>query len=563
MSIGSLSAQNKQVKQLENDIVDAVGQYNEGKIDEAALRFRKIIEKDAGNDAAHYYLGLSEFRKGNTDVAEAELRTAVGLDSTNFWYRYRLATVYSLNGKEELTLAMFESLIRDFPKKYDLYYSMAELYMSQNQSEKALETLDQIENVFGKNEMTTLSRFDLLRKMQKEEEAYAGLEKYNEEYSSPQILSLLGDRQLSMYNDTSAIALYNEALDLAPDYAPAILGKAETYRMTRKYDEYFSLMQDFVGDKNVAVEGKCSYLDMLVRSSGATFLRIFQSQMDSLIVTCEKTHPEDSTVNWMSGGYFYGTGREAEAKVRFKENMDNYPGSIRAAASYAELLMYMKDWEGLVKTSLESYDRFSSQLAFLELASMGEYNLGHYDKVIEISEKIIASPQTDSAKCIGAYTTMGDMYYKSGEKKNAYKAYEKALAINPDYAPVLNNYAYFLSLDGKKLKKALAMSKKTVDKEPDNATYLDTYGWILFLQGKAADAKPYFKNAVMLYGAKENPEVLDHYAEVLYALGEYDLAFLYWNQAKSKNDGSVTGLEEKIKERKASMKKDQMKKKIK
>ena len=45
--------------------------------------------------------------------------------------------------------------------------------------------------------------------------------------------------------------------------------------------------------------------------------------------------------------------------------------------------------------------------------------------------------------------------------------------------------------------------------------------------------------------------ILDHYAEVLYALKEYDMAFVYWNLAKQKNaDGEVPGLEEKIKQKK-------------
>lgn len=96
------------------------------------------------------------------------------------------------------------------------------------------------------------------------------------------------------------------------------------------------------------------------------------------------------------------------------------------------------------------------------------------------------------------------------------------------------------------------MSRKTVEAEPDNATYLDTYGWILYLQGKPQEAKPHFKHA-MLYGGKDSAVIMDHYAEVLYALKEYDLAFVYWNLAKQKNNGDIEGLDEKIAERKAAI----------
>lgn len=539
----------------ENMLVTAVEKYAGGKADEASAILKEIIAANPDDDAAHYYLGLCEVMNGNTDGAEAELRKAVQADTTNFWYRYRLATLYSMTGKEELTLAMFENLVRDFPKKYDLYYNMVELYAGSGQNEKALETMSQIEAVFGKNEMTALTRFDLLRKMGRQDEAYASLEEYNKEYSSPQVLSLLGDRELSMYNEEKALALYDEALSLSSDYTPALLGKAEVYRMTRRYDEFFALIGDFVRDQNVPAEGKCKYLDVLTTSSGQNFVRIFKNQLDSLMTECETFYPGDSTVNFTAGKYYYATGRGEQAKARFRDNMDRYPSSLSAAANYVELLMYLEQWDSLAVEGRKAYGKFPGETAFLELAGVGEYNLGNYREVINIYDEVLKAAEADSAKVLQAYTAIGDMYFKVGETKKAFKAYDNALEVNPDYAPVLNNYAYFLSLENKKLKKACSMSKKTVDQEPGNATYLDTYGWILFLQGKPQEAKPVFKNAIMLYGGKENAEILDHYAEVLFSLGEYDLAFLYWSQAKAKNNGEIKDLDARISLRKTQMNK--------
>ena len=99
---------------------------------------------------------------------------------------------------------------------------------------------------------------------------------------------------------------------------------------------------------------------------------------------------------------------------------------------------------------------------------------------------------------------------------------------------MLNNYAYYLSLEGRKLRKALKMSRRTIELEPDNATYLDTYGWLLYLLHRPKEAKPYFKHA-MLYGGKDSAVVLEHYSKVLEALGEQDLATYYKNLADQKN----------------------------
>ena len=180
---------------------------------------------------------------------------------------------------------------------------------------------------------------------------------------------------------------------------------------------------------------------------------------------------------------------------------------------------------------------------------MGDYNLEDYDKVLQTCEQILEVAPSDSSATLRSWSTMGDIYHRQGNQKKAFKAYERALKVNPDYVYVLNNYAYYLSLEKRKLRKALAMSRKAIEAEPDNATYLDTYGWILHLMGKPADAKPHFKHA-MLYGGKDSPVILDHYAEVLFALKEYDMAFVYWNMAKLKNDGEIEDLEDRINSRK-------------
>ena len=147
----------------------------------------------------------------------------------------------------------------------------------------------------------------------------------------------------------------------------------------------------------------------------------------------------------------------------------------------------------------------------------------------------LAREQGDPDHLAEALSIAGDVWYQQMEdKKKAYETYELALKVDPDRTSVLNNYAYYLSLDGKSLRKALKMSARTIELEPDNATYLDTYGWLLYLLKRPKDAKPYFKHA-MLYGGKDSATILEHYSKVLEALGEADLALYYKNLAEQKS----------------------------
>ena len=545
----ALCAQDQEMRALrENDIVTAVSLYNERKFDDAESVLNRIMAADPGNDAAWYWSAMIAFARNDAAKAEECLRQACELDPANFWYRYRLAGLYRATSRQELTVDMYEKLLEDFPKKSELYFDLVEMYAAQNETDKALATLKEIETVFGMTESIAVFRFQLLQKAGKQQEAMASLEEYNSQYSSPYVLTTLADHQMSMYNDSTALAYYSEALDIAPDYVPALLGKAETLRMTRKYPEYFDVLNRFVEVEDAPVNGKADYLLAIVQRTDPKFLKSFAPQMDTVMTKMLQKHPKDSSVLQLAGVYYWSTDRRDLSKTHFRTNVENNPTSLMASADFVEFLMYAEDWEALSQEGRKAFDRFPQETAFLEMASVGDFNLKEYDRVLQLCEKVLEVAPGDSSKTLRAWSTIGDIWHQKGDAKKSYKAYDKALKINPNYIYVLNNYAYYLSQEGRKLKKAYAMSKKTIEAEPDNATYLDTFGWILYLQGKALEAKPFFKHA-MLYGGKESPVIMDHYAEVLYALKEYDLASVYWNMARQKNDGDIPDLEERIEAR--------------
>ena len=541
-------AQERPGSEEENGIISAVAEMNAGRLAPARDILSALLAENTENDAAWYYLAMVSLMENDLVEAEEYLKAAVKLDPENFWYRYRLAGIYGMTQRQEMTVEMYEKMVEDFPKRSELYLDMVDLYASQGNYEKALETIDEVEKVFGVTETLVMYRFNLLRTLGRHEEAYASLEKYNEDYSSPYVLATLADWHMSMYNDSTALAYYDEALMLAPDYTPAVLGKAETYRLTRKYDEYFKVLDGFVTSDAIPAPAKSEYLMAVVQRTDPKFILSFTPQLDSVMIRTAEIHPADSTVLQTAGIYFYSTDRKSKAKEYFAKNAEAWPESLAASATFVEFLMYAEDWDALSDEGRKAFERFPNETSFLEMASVGDYNLQRYDQVLQICEKVLEVAPADSSSTLRAWSTMGDIYHTLGDAKKSYKAYDKALKVNPDYVYVLNNYAYYLSQEGKKLKKAYAMSKKAIEAEPNNSTYLDTFGWILYLQGKPAQAKSYFKQA-MLYGGKDSPVVMDHYAEVFYALKEYDMAFVYWNMAKQKNQGDIPDLDEKVEAR--------------
>ena len=117
--------------------------------------------------------------------------------------------------------------------------------------------------------------------------------------------------------------------------------------------------------------------------------------------------------------------------------------------------------------------------------------------------------------------------------RKCYDAYDRSLALRYDNAMVLNNYAYFLSLEERDLERALTMSSRVVALTDNNPTYLDTHGWVLFKLGRTDEARKILQKAVALDGQK-SPELMVHYGDILHLLGEQFMAEIYWRRALEK-----------------------------
>lgn len=535
LSTGLALSQTKESASWKEDskLVDAVGFIGDGQIGKAGKLLEEILKTDPSNDAAWYYLGMCGLYSRDVKGAQDAFKKASALDPSNYWYKDRLAMAYSMTGEDDLTIATYEELLKEYPKKNDIYFTLVNLYLKQNQFDKAISAMDQIEASFGKNENVTVTKYDILLRQNKPAEALKVLENYNKEYSSPYVLTKLGDHSLAEYKDTAALAYYQEAIDLQGDYIPAILGEAEVWRIRRNYGGYFKSLRKFIEDEQTEPQTKTQYLGMLLQRSEPRFIQNYRSSIDSLYDYMTLHHPADSNVLKPAGMYYYATERIGKAKSLIRRNMEKNPGSLDAAATYIQLLGYQSDWDALLPAVDSVLVRFPDEPGFYEMKNVALYNKKDWQGIIDNSRKIIEIAPNDTSVTIPALANIGDMYHEMGMEKEAFDCYKKVLKANPEYSPTLNNYAYYLSLKGKSLKKACAMSKKTIDKEPDNSTYLDTYGWILHLLGKDQDAKAVFKRA-MIYGGKESATCMDHYAEVLEALGENDLAKVYRTQAANK-----------------------------
>ncbi len=391
--------------QTDDDLfLTAVAVYSEGHFAQAKPLFEQLHRQDPADDAVNYYLGLCELSLHELDAAEEHLSGAFRADSTNTWYVYALATLHDARHDQVRAGEYVERLVKMAPSLY----------------------------------------------------------------SNPNTLSVVADAKAAARQDSVALAYYNQALLLDPEYAPAQFGKTELLRRMANFPAFFSALEELVRNESVRPGVKSNYLTVLMDNIDSPFYWIWGDTINRLVDLDRELHPEDYDIQLL--------------KLR---------------------MCYIKqDWEAVLA----------------QCGVMAD----------------MAREQGDNGRLAEALSIAGDVYYQQfGDRKKAYETYEQALQADPDRTSVLNNYAYYLSLEGRQLRKALKMSRRTIELEPDNATYLDTYGWLLYLLRRPKEAKPYFKHA-MLYGGKDSAVVLEHYSKVLEALGEQDLATYYKNLSEQK-----------------------------
>ncbi|HBN05592.1 MAG TPA: hypothetical protein DD434_07360, partial [Bacteroidales bacterium] len=114
------------------------------------------------------------------------------------------------------------------------------------------------------------------------------------------------------------------------------------------------------------------------------------------------------------------------------------------------------------------------------------------------------------------YSNIAQAHYELKDAEKAFIYFEKALNLNPDNYIVLNNYAYYLSVENKDLDKAAQMAKKVFDKYPQMPTYVDTYAWVLYIKKEYKEALSVIQN-IINQKDKWSPTITEHYEQILKA----------------------------------------------
>jgi tetratricopeptide (TPR) repeat protein len=157
-----------------------------------------------------------------------------------------------------------------------------------------------------------------------------------------------------------------------------------------------------------------------------------------------------------------------------------------------------------------------------------------YDRAIEIAA------ETAPVRWV-LYYSRGIAHERSGDEMASEADFRAALALNPDQPQVLNYLGYSMVEQQRNLDEALDMIERAVAASPNSGYIVDSLGWVLFRLGRYQEAVSQMERAVELLAV--DPVVNDHLGDVYWAVGREREAEFQWRRALSFIDLSAMDTE--------------------
>ena len=510
--------------------------------DLALERFLECEKIDSKNAALSFELSKVYLAKADSVNALSYLKKAYSLDKENYFYAIALAEFYDDSKDYASAIKIYEKTYKRFPIKKNLLYFLARCYALNGEINKAIKVLDKLENRVGQNKMISVEKSRLYIYDNKHKKAIKVIYDLIKKYPIDADLYVIrGDIKREIKNNDEALEDYNKALELDPGCAGAQMSLCSYYSEVYNLDqmEHYALM--ILANESVSFQEKTRFIDFA--------LKLYQNRpdyiekIDQIFDTVIKANPESTEALLMYANILnelHNTEKMLEvlySAVLLDEKCLTCHQQLIATVVYTEETDVLKVQQ-LVEQALQHFPE-DAYLLFVE----GSIYLTGGDELsaFEYYKKAVENVSVQSKLSEQIYLALSGMHIPE-----AMMFTREGIHLYPQNLMLLNNYAYNVAVYWAKNKEYMSeaklsefqgildeaekISESTVKADAINPYYLDTYAYILFLQGKYNLAKFYLEQALN-YDKEANYEVLEHYGDVLNALGEKEIAVKYWEAA--------------------------------
>ena len=448
-------------------------------------------------------------------------------DTTNRYYLEDYGGALVRGGEYNKAVSIFQKIVAKSTEP-DHYRILAILLDSNRRTTEALAVLDTAEIRFGRIPLLGRLRQYYLLKTGKTLAAEADARKAIEEapYLAENHISLAEIYAMTR-RDSLAIASFQRAIAIDSLAIEPWLALAEYHQKRGNKTGYLTILERIFGSDQLPLEGKIEEWKSLTNDLAS--YRKFYPQYDALVKRLYIRHPESKEVATLYAQHLIMSGEIESALALCKQLIDKKEPKIEEFTRVIEIENHLNRPDSVRRYTDMALAVFPHNTDLLHMRGALAMQRKEYDDAISLYNEALKHADNDTLRS-SLWGAIGDVEHQRNEMKRCYKAYEKSLRYFADNAMVLNNYAYFLSLDNRDLDRAHTMITRALALAENNSTYLDTMAWVLYRLGRYAEAKKYMQQALSLDRSR-SAELALHYGDILHALGEDFMAKTYWRKA--------------------------------
>lgn len=489
------------------------------------------------------------------------IKKATILAPENTEFAERLANGYLYDNQIDSATSVYERLSAAHPERTEYLSLLLRLYEHTKQYDKLLDALNRYETQEGQSEDITLSKMQVYANLGNMEGAYKEIKALVDAH--PYDLSfkvMMGNWLLSNGRKKEALKSFLDVLKEEPDNAQGQMSLMDYYRGEGQTDTADSLLYNMLINPRTETNTRVTLINDWIKDSeehGGDSARVME--MFNRVLQLPQQSPEVAT---MKVAYLLLKQAPRDSiRSGWEEVLKIAPENVEARINLISILWQDSIDENVIRECKKAIEYIPDEPLLYYHLGVAQYINEHYNDAIATLRQgtNVITKNTKPTVAADIFLILGDALYKVGRQQESYVAYDSCLIYNPDKVLCLNNYAYFLSLDAKDLKKAEKMSYRAITAEPNNGTYIDTYAWILYQQGRYEEARIYIEQAitceqkaaadstVSMDSVSISSDILEHAGDIYIKVGKREEALRMWNKALKSDPEDEATLRKKIK----------------
>lgn len=570
------------VKPMQSETIEALTQclIGNGQFPEAEKLANDLIQKDPSD--GRIYDILYEYYMTNKRPADGEaiLRKKMEKNPNNLAYRLQLAHYFAASNNREAmsqtieeasnnpsrfqnvfaevgafyaSLGLYDDALRayetgmktdDRDQKWNCERGKVELMVTQKKWDQAREVTQQMLKESPGNAEARALRVEIDLDEGQPEKAAATIAELRQliklDDRNPQLHYNLGRAYVAANNTESALAQFNQAINLSPGFVPAIVYAANVSLNRQEFKEANQYATRLVsltnGDASARLLNAASLIGMGNYNDASRELNQLTREypnapmpkiQEGELLRAQKNYKEAENIfrsiyesdrtdvvalgNLMNTYYDQG---KYDAAIQYLTQESRRTGSAQIQQMLADAALRGKKLD----VAIQQYSQMAgaqpqNAMAHLKLGD-AYLQAGRMDDAVNQFETARKLAPKDAL--VTAMLALG--FHDSGRTADAEKAYRDTLALQSDNPEVKNNLAYLMADTGGNLDDALRLAQEASRAQPQDTAFSDTVGWIYFKKKDTDSAIHVLTNIVQKDPTR--PEYHYHLAAALLEKGD-------------------------------------------